>query len=144
MKKILGGKLYNTETAKQVGVWSNGGSCRDFSHIEESLYQKKTGEFFLFGEGGPRTKYAESAGQNQWTGGSQIIPLTWEAARQWAEQHLDADDYEAIFGPVTEDDSRATVTLSLSTSAVERAKRVAVQKNLSLSSYIESLIDAQN
>lgn len=143
MKKIISGKVYDTETAKQVGVWTNGGSWRDFAHIEESLYQKKTGEFFLFGEGGPMTKYAESAGQNQWTGGRQIIPLTWETAQQWAEQHLDADDYEAIFGPVTEDDSRVAVTLSLSIAAVERAKRAAAQKKLSLSSYVERLIDAQ-
>ena len=140
MKKIIDGKLYNTETAKEIGTWSNAGNWRDFSHMEETLYQKRTGEFFLFGEGGPMTKYAESAGQNQWTGGSKIIPLDWESARKWAEQHLTAEKYEAVFGEVAEDDSRTVVTLSLSVWAVEKAKRVASQAGVSLSAYIESLI----
>lgn len=140
MKKIIDGKLYNTETAKQIGTWSNSGSWRDFSHMEETLYQKRTGEFFLFGEGGPMSKYAESAGQNQWTGGSKIIPLDWESAREWAEEHLDADDYQEIFGEIAEDESRTVVTLSLSVGALERAKRAAAQAGVSLSAYIESLI----
>lgn len=90
--------------------------------MEETLYQKRTGEFFLFGAGGPQTKYAESAGQNSWTGGSKIIPLSWDSARAWAEENLDAGDYESIFGEVAEDESRTTVTLSLSAGAVETAQ----------------------
>lgn len=140
MKKIINGKAYDTATAKEVASWSDGTSFRDFHHIEEKLYQKRTGEFFLFGEGGPMTKYAESAGQNQWTGGSKIIPLDWESARKWAEQNLTAEEYEAVFGEVAEDDSRTVVTLSLSVWAVEKAKRVASQAGVSLSAYIESLI----
>lgn len=140
MKKIINGKLYNTETAREIASWSDGMSFRDFSHVEEVLYQKRTGEFFLFGEGGPMSKYAESAGQNQWTGGSKIIPLDWESARKWAEEHLDSDDYQEIFGQIAEDDGRTVVTLSLSVGAVERAKRSAAQAGVSLSAYIESLI----
>lgn len=140
MKKIINGKVYDTETAKEVGKWENYGSWRDFSHMEEILYQKRTGEFFLFGAGGPQTKYAESAGQNSWTGGSKIIPLSWDSARAWAEENLDAGDYESIFGEVAEDESRTTVTLSLSAGAVETAKRAAAQAGVSLSAYIESLI----
>lgn len=140
MKKIIDGKLYNTETAKKVANWSDGMSFRDFSHVEETLYQKRTGEFFLFGEGGPMTKYAVSAGQNSWSGGSKIVPLTWESAREWAEDHLGADEYQEIFGEIAEDDSRTVVTLSLSAGSVDRAKRAAAQAGLTLSAYIESLI----
>ena len=140
MKKIITGKVYDTDTAKEMASWSDGLSSRDFTHVEESLYQKRTGEFFLYGSGGPASRYAVSAGQNSWAGGDKIIPLTWEAAREWAEEHLDADDYESIFGPVSDDDSRTTVTLSLSAGAVERSKRAAAQSGISLSAYIESLI----
>ena len=140
MKKIINGKVYDTETAKELASWSDGMSFRDFSHMEETLFQKKTGEFFLYGQGGPMTKYAASAGQNSWSGGSKIIPLTWESAREWAEEHLGADEYETIFGEVTEDDSRTTISLSLSAGSVERAKRAAAQAGISLSAYIESLI----
>lgn len=140
MKKIINGKKYDTETAKEIASWSDGLSWRDFHHVVETLYMKKTGEFFLFGEGGPATKYAESTGQNSWTGSSKIIPLSWEAARQWAEDNLDADEYEQIFGEVSEDESRTTITLSMSVGAIEKAKRAAAQAGMSLSGYIESLI----
>lgn len=140
MKKIINGKVYDTDTAKELASWSDGLSFRDFTYVEEVLYQKRTGEFFLHGAGGAASRYAVSAGQNSWSGGEKIIPLTWEAAREWAEEHLDADDYESIFGPVPEDNSRVTVTLSLSAGAVDRAKRAAAQAGISLSAYIGSLI----
>ena len=101
MKKIINGRKYDTETAKCVGSWDNGYGCNDFSHVEESLYRKKTGEFFLYGEGGAMTQYAESDG-DAYCGGAEIIPLTEKKAKEWAENHLDADDYESIFGPVEE------------------------------------------
>ena len=140
MKKIINGKMYDTDTAKWMASWSDGLSFRDFTHVEETLYQKRTGEFFLHGAGGPASRYAVSSGQNSWSGGEKIIPLSWEAARKWAEEHLDADGYEAIFGPVAEDDSRAVVTMSLSAGALEKAKRAAAQAGISLSAYIENLI----
>ena len=138
MKKIINGRSYDTETAREVASWGNAGGRNDFAHLEETLYQKKNGEFFLFGEGGPMTKYAVSTGQNTWSGGSKIIPLSYDSAREWAEEKLSADEYESIFGEIAEDDSRVTVTLSLSASAVEAAKRAAAQAGMSLSAYVES------
>ena len=44
MKKIIDGRMYNTETAKCVGEWSNAGTWRDFNHMEEALYRKKNGD----------------------------------------------------------------------------------------------------
>lgn len=138
MKKIIGGKLYNTDTARLVGEWSNAGDWRDFGHMEEALYQKKTGEFFLHGEGGPASKYAEQTGQNSWTGGEKIIPLSYETARQWAEDHLTAEQYQATFGEVVEDDSRTTLLLSLPVATVKKIKRNAAQAGLTVSAYVES------
>lgn len=140
MKKIINGKVYDTETAKILGTWSSPVFVTDFSYYTETLHQKRTGEFFLFGEGGPMSKYAMSCGDGNWSGGSKIIPLTWEAAREWAEEHLTADEYEEIFGAVAEDDSRTVVTMSLSVGTLEKAKRAAAQAGMSLSAYVESLI----
>lgn len=140
MKKIINGKVYDTETAKCVGRRENGRYASDFEWFAEALYQKRTGEFFLHGEGGPMSKYAESAGNNCWTGGQSIIPLTYEAAHKWAEKNITADEYEAIFGPVLEDESKHTLTLYMSVTAIEKAKRAASQEGLSTSAYIESLI----
>lgn len=140
MKKIINGKVYDTNTAEPVGSWDNGCSCSDFGYFGEDLYRKRTGEFFLHGTGGPMSKYSVSYGDNEWGGGEKIIPLSYEASREWAESHLTAEKYEAIFGEVVEDGSRITVTISLSASAVEKAKRAAAQQGISLSAYIESLL----
>ena len=141
MKKIINGKKYDTETASEVGSWSNGGGWRDFSHFEETLYRKKTGEFFLFGEGGPMTKYAVSTGQNSWSGGERIIPLTHENARKWAEEHLDGDEYEEIFGEVTEDESKKSATFSLSISTIEHLRRKASEKGVGMSELLETILN---
>lgn len=102
MKKIINGKMYNTETATVKGEYSNSYSVSDFKYFEETLYQKKTGEFFLYGEGGPLSPYKEVLGDNGATGGEKIVPLTEDKAKKWAEEKLTADEYIAIFGEVEE------------------------------------------
>lgn len=140
MKKIIKGKVYDTDTATFLAEYDSGHSVTDFQHYTEELYQKKTGEFFIYGEGGPASRYSQACPTGGWDGGRKIVPLTYEQAREWGEKNLDADEYEDIFGEVAEDDSRMTVTLSLSVGAVERAKRAAAQAGISLSGYIENLI----
>lgn len=140
MKKIINGKMYDTNTATEVGSFSSPGGWRDFSHYEETLYRKRTGEFFLFGEGGAMTKYAVSKGQNTWSDGSKIIPLSYESARKWAEENLSAEKYEEIFGEVAEDESRTQMCISVSTSAAETIRRKAQEAGVSVSAYIESLV----
>lgn len=142
MKKIINGRVYDTEKAKELGTYANYGSWRDFSHLEETLFRKKTGEYFLFGEGGPATKYAEAEGQNSWTGGRRIMPMTYDEARAWAEEHLTADEYEAIFGEIVEaeDAAKQVVSISVSPAKWEQAKRKAAQMGVGISEYIESLL----
>lgn len=138
MKKIISGKVYDTNTATKVGFYANGGNWRDYLHLEETLYRKKTGEFFLHGEGGPMTQYAEHEDQNSWTSGAQIIPMGYQAAREWAEKRLSAGEYESIFGPVDEDDSKQNVTFSLPKGLIERLKREAQESGVGLSALVES------
>lgn len=130
MKKIISGKIYDTETAELVGSWSNAGSWRDFSHIEEELYRKRTGEFFLHGEGGPMTQYARATGQNSWSGGERIMPTSFAEAREWAEKHLDGDEYEKIFGEVVEDETMVLVSYKLPRHIDERIKRESQERGI--------------
>lgn len=81
--------------------WANGYGYGDFQYAEERMYRKRTREFFLYGEGGAMSKYVESYG-NETYGSEKIIPLSEGEAREWAENHLDGDDYEDIFGAVSE------------------------------------------
>ncbi len=140
MKKIIRGKVYDTEKAKKLAEWSDNLSWRDFNHREETLFRKKTGELFLFGEGGPMTNYAEDTG-NGWTGGSRIMPMSYSEAQRWAEEKISAEEYEEIFGEVTEDESRVTVTYSLSAGTAETIRRRAAEAGISASAYLEKIIE---
>jgi hypothetical protein len=102
MKAIINRKLYNTETAEELGNRTNGCSSSDFNYVCETLYRKHNGEFFLLGNGGARSKYSRTCEDGSWMGGTTIIPLTLNEAQKWAEEYLDADDYMLIFGLVFE------------------------------------------
>lgn len=139
MKKIIDGKLYNTQTAKLLGEDSYSNPS-DFNYWIESLFQKRTGEFFLYGEGGPMSRYAQTTGPNEWSSGGEIQPLTAENARQWAEKHLSADEYESIFGEISEDDSKKNVTFSLTKGAIELLARMAAETGKTRSELVEEMI----
>jgi len=141
MKKIINNKRYDTEKATQVGIWSNDRSYRDFSHCSETLYRKRTGEYFLHGAGGPMSKYRRAVDQNSWRGGEDITPLTVEEARRWAEENLSAEEYEAEFGEIAEDDSRTVLSITMNAGLAERLRREAAKAGLSLSAYIESKLN---
>lgn len=101
MKKIINGKMYNTETAKLLGEMESRRNKADFYYYCESLYLKKTGEYFLFGEGHGLSPYGKSYGNSSgW--GEKIMPFTIDEAKEWAEENLDADEYIKIFGEVEE------------------------------------------
>ena len=140
MKRIINQKRYDTDKAVKVGEYWNGLSRSDFGHITETLYRKRTGEFFLHGQGGANTKYAKAVGTNCWQGSERLMPLEFDTARKWAEEHLDADQYEEIFGAVTEDDSRKVVTLSLTMTAIEKLKKESSRCGLSQSDIVDCLI----
>lgn len=123
MKKIIAGRRYDTETARLVGSYNNGLGYRDFEYIEEELYQKKTGEYFLYGSGGPLSSYAVYEGNN--TSGSETIkPLTEEQAKSWAEINLDADDYEAEFSVIEDDEPGLALKIGRLIAEIREAKGI--------------------
>lgn len=142
IKKIINGKVYDTSTAAEIGSWWNGMADRDWKWCSETLHRKKTGEYFLHGAGGPLSKYAVSLGNNGWSGGEKIIPLTYDAARQWAEEHLDAEEYENEFGAVVEDDSATTLCVSVRADTAERIRRAASAAGTSVSDYLVRCFEA--
>lgn len=141
MKKIISGKRYDTETAKAVAVYYSSYPVNDLYYFEETLYQKRTGEYFIYGSGNAASKYAESCGMNEWRGGEKIIPLTLKKAQEWAEQHLDGAEYESIFGEIDESEEKITTTLSLSPKAHEALKMRSHESGVSMSEYIETLLN---
>lgn len=140
MKKIITGKLYDTDTAKELGsdYYSN---PRDFHYWCETLYIKRTGEYFLHGEGGPASKYARRVEQNSWSGGEQIIPLTYASASEWAEKHLDADEYQTIFGEVSEEGEDVLISAKLPAAIDAKLRRMASEAGISVTAELIQLIE---
>ena len=73
MKKIINNKVYDTDTARCVGSWSSSDDPRAFQYVEETLFRKKNGEFFLHGFGGPASVYRVATSENSWRSGEKII-----------------------------------------------------------------------
>lgn len=143
MNKVIRGKRYNTETAKLVGTWeANEPENSDFWEKEE-LYQKRSGEFFLIGQGGAQTQYARFSMGGESKPGIELRPIEPEEASDWAEEHLTADEYEALFGPVAEDGSRGRITLTLLNSTIEIVRREAQRRKMNFNEYLEKLIAQQ-
>ena len=141
MKKIINGKRYDTDTAKKIAEWDNGHYGNDFNRCSETLYRKNTGEFFLYGRGGARSRYASYA-DGSVSGGEQIIVLTYAEAKEWAEEHLDGDEYENIFGEVVEDDTDTVFCVRLPASTVEKVRRAASEAGMAIGEYVDKKLNA--
>lgn len=140
MKKIINNKVYDTGTARKVGTWCSSEDPRGFQYVEETLFRKKNGEFFLHGLGGPASVYRVATSENSWKTGEKILPLSFDQARQWAESKLSAEEYEAAFGPVQEDGSRSNVHMSIPAGLWEATKQEASRRGVNVSELVESIL----
>ena len=115
MRQIIKNKVYNTNTAKKMGTYRNLEDSNDSVYYEETLYRKKTGEFFLHTYDRKITSYSDWA---------RIIPLTYDEARQWAEELLTEELYKGIFfGVVDEYSETEALTVQLPTALAIQLKR---------------------
>ena len=102
MRKIINKKMYDTETAECVEEFENTPYKGNAHYYKESLYRKKTGEFFLYGYGNARTKYAAVTIGGMYSPDEKIIPLSEDEAKNWMEQYGNVDTYIELFGEVDE------------------------------------------
>lgn len=140
MKKVKNGKVYDTTTAKALGEYEPNPNQGDFSYYCETLYRKKTGEFFLHGEGNAASKYSKSCGQNEWCGGEEIKPLSYEDAKKWAEEHLSGEAYCEIFGEPDEDAEDEKLTIRLSAAAAAKLAQSAAKNGITKQAQLEKWI----
>lgn len=138
MRKIIDGKSYDTDTAKLIGCQDNG-DYGSFDFMSESLYRKRTGEYFVHGEGGARSRYAESQGSGWWSNGEKIIPLDFASASSWAERHLTTAEYESEFGGAREDEKQL-ISLRISASAYAKLSKLVSMQGQTKSAIVEGLI----
>lgn len=101
MKKIIEGKLYNTETAEKIGGIYHG-NYGDLNYWDNELYVTKKGAYFMTWEGGANSQYAEHIAHDKITGGEGMAVMTEDEAKNWAMENLDAEEYIEAFGEVEE------------------------------------------
>ena len=144
MNKIINGKRYNTESAAKLGEISEGQGYRDFSFWRETLYRTRSGNYFIHGEGGGYSKYAEVNGDNR-EYGEKIIPLSYEEAQKWVEKALTADEYETIFGVIEDDAENAgeeheRLEVILSCATVKTLREVKANTGATLSWLVQKAL----
>lgn len=141
MKKIIGGKKYDTTTAKLVGTYDTG-YIGDFYRRYEKLYLKATGEFFLAGEGGAKTRWA-SRTIDGYSSGEGILPLTLDEAREWAEEHLTQAEVEELFQIPKEEDvdsGKKIQSFSIAPKTINGLRYLAQNLGISRSEIIDQLV----
>ena len=139
MRKIIEGRVYDSDKAQLVGSWHNGES--GINEIEETLCKSKSGRYFLHGSGGANTKYARNLDNDRWGGGEKIIPMSDEAAKEWAERFLTADEYAAEFEADPDEPRRVAIMLTaeLDEKLSAKAKAWGVSKSELVRSMINDL-----
>lgn len=82
MKKIINGKLYNTETA--ILLTDERRSLHDFYRTSESLYVTRNGNYFIHGQSSAGGRYETMSGTTHGFG-EMLIGLSVEDVHAWLE-----------------------------------------------------------
>jgi hypothetical protein len=97
MIKIIGSILYNTDLVQEMGFDTNDHSPSDFEYVTETLYRNFEGGYFLCCIGSNMCKSAGPAGNSIGNERSNIVPLTFSAAREWADELLSLSEMRDSF-----------------------------------------------
>jgi hypothetical protein len=99
MKKVIDGRIYDTQTAELLCDVSPGGFSRsDFKWEDTALYRTKSGAFFLAGEGGAASRWRKRYGDSGWAPGDGIELIGASEAKRVVEEHCSTERYIELFG----------------------------------------------
>ena len=90
MRKVIGGKVYDTETATKLVVVAAipGDPLDDFEAENTSLYRTPKGAFFLAGRGGASSRWASRTRDGKgWQWGEGIKLIDAREAQELMELH---------------------------------------------------------
>lgn len=140
MKKTIAGRTYDPQSAKWIAEHVENARDDDL-YTCESLYRKRNGEFFLHCEGGKKSRYSDF-NSITWEPdvGFEIVPLSYDAAKQWAQKYCTPDAMAQIFGNKNTDE-RTNLTLSLRKATVEQLRRLAADQRTTMSNIVEKLVN---
>lgn len=96
MKKVIDGKLYNTETARLIKT-IGADTITDINQWGAKLYQTKKGEYFLHRYSGANSCEAIKTTSGSYIDGENIYPANLENIAQWVDSHYDEWVFERLF-----------------------------------------------
>ena len=136
MKKIINGKVYDTDKARLIAE-AHHDNIRDFStgeNLKQWFYQKKTGEFFVYAIG--QAIVLQNIFQHDYKPDAGIYPLTYEQAQKWAERELTAEKWEEVFGDPEENGTQVNVNISMTAKESKILKQNSAKAGMTVSAYV--------
>ena len=131
MKKRIGSKFYDTDSAELIATTDNGKSEQDPAYASVSLYRKKTSEFFLFiyeGEGFEKNMFfGKSDGAKEY-----IKPISDDAAIQWLND-TQGEGAVDLINQITEEPAKKRIEFYVETEVKKGLDKFAEQKGITLS-----------
>ena len=86
MKQVFDGLIYDTDDAIEIAMNESRVGIDDFGGFEEAIYKPDSGRWFLWGKGGPHTRWREPVGNNAFGSGEAIHALSEVEALDWFER----------------------------------------------------------
>lgn len=68
--------------------------------------------------------------------------MNFDEARQWAEEQLDGDEYEKIFGEIGDDDTDVLISAVVKASSRDRLRRAVEKTGKTAGQILDELIEA--
>lgn len=134
MKKRIGSKVYDIASARLIGKCDNNKSSSDLAYSSQSLYRKKTNEYFLY------TYDGEMSPNNMVMGVSSderefIKPISYDEAMCWIKEHnIDVD--ERLINNNLDTSTKKRIEFFAEAKMKNELDNLAKQRNISLSKLI--------
>ncbi len=138
MKKVIDGRVYDTDKAQLLGEVQHG----DYGNFEswgQALYKSKSGLYFMNCWGGPLSQYGYSCPGGNISGDDFIHPVNIEQAKNWSEKNMTGDEYIEAFGD-PEDTEKTAMTFTIDNDIALKLREYQSNTGKSMSSIVSDLI----
>lgn len=144
LKRIIDGRTFNTATAQSLAYFAHEPGYEEYRHQWESLYQARSGAYFLVGEGMSHTPWSAAIPDcNDRMRGHALLPLTKAEAKHWLELREKTAEYAEVFGEPAEAAASEFegVSIRLPQLLIEELRAAAASQGQTISQLVWSLLD---
>ena len=130
MRKVIQNKVYDTATANKLMTVTlhteRNGNINGRDVITESLYRKRTGEFFLVRED---------------TYGTKIAPQTYKAAKAWGKNNqMPKEIQKTAFWEEDNSPKKEVLLVSIPAGMISKLRAEASKRKMTVSGLLEEII----